>query len=87
MSPVRGSLLTGTIGSVSYTHLDVYKRQEYSLNENMRQCIDVILTRIISVIDIKAGMPQTILRKHNIQRAQYLYNDSIGIELQVLETL
>ena len=30
-------------------------------------------------------MPQTILRKHNIQRAQYLYNDSIGIELQVLE--
>lgn len=51
----------------------------------MRQCIDVILTRIFSVIDIKAGMPQTILRKHNIQRAQYLYNDSIGIELQVLE--
>ena len=51
----------------------------------MRQCIDVILTRIFSVIDIKAGMPQTILRKHNIQRAQYLYNNSIGIELQVLE--
>ena len=41
----------------------------------MRQCIDVILTRIFSVIDIKAGMPQTILRKQNIQRAQYLYND------------
>jgi len=53
----------------------------------MRQCIDVILTRIFSVIDIKAGMPQTILRKHNIQRAQYLYNDSIGIELQVLGTM
>ena len=47
----------------------------------MRQCIDVILTRIFSVIDIKAGMPQTILRKHNIQRAQYLYNDSIGKEI------
>ena len=51
----------------------------------MRQCVNVILTRIFSVINIKVGMPQTILRKHNIQRAQYLYNDSIGIELQVLE--
>ena len=66
-------------------HLTLPQRSEYSLNENMRQCIDVILTWIFSVIDIKAGMPQTILRKHNIQRAQYLYNDSIGIELQVLE--
>ena len=51
----------------------------------MRQCVNVILTRIFSVINIKVGMTQTILRKHNIQRAQYLYNDSIGIELQVLE--
>jgi len=51
----------------------------------MRQCIDVILTRIFSVIDIKIGMTQTVFRKQNIQRAQYLYNDSIGIELQVLE--
>ena len=51
----------------------------------MRQCVDVILTRIFSVINIKVGMTQTILRKQNIQRAQYLYNDSIGIELQVLE--
>ena len=51
----------------------------------MRLCVNVILTRIFSVINIKVGMPQTILRKHNIQRAQYLYNDSIGIELQVLE--
>ena len=33
----------------------------------MRQCIDVILTRIFSVIDIKAGMPQTILRKHTFR--------------------
>ena len=48
----------------------------------MRQCVNVILTRIFSVINIKVGMPQTILRKHNIQRAQYLYNHSIGIELQ-----
>ena len=51
----------------------------------MRQCVDVILTRIFSVINIKVGMTQTILRKQNIQRAQYLYNHSIGIELQVLE--
>ena len=51
----------------------------------MRQCVDVVLTRIFSVIDIKIGMPQTVFRKQNIQRAQYLYNDSIGIELQVLE--
>ena len=51
----------------------------------MRQCVNVILTRIFSVINIKVGMTQTILRKQNIQRAQYLYNHSIGIELQVLE--
>ena len=51
----------------------------------MRQCVDVILTRIFSVIDIKVGMTQTVLRKLNIQRAQYLYNHSICIELQVLE--
>ena len=51
----------------------------------MRQCVNVILTRIFSVINIKVDMTQTILRKQNIQRAQYLYNDSIGIELQVLE--
>lgn len=51
----------------------------------MRQCIDVVFTRIFSVIDIKIGMTQTILRKQNIQRAQYLYNYRIGIELQVLE--
>ena len=53
----------------------------------MRQCVNVILTRIFSVINIKVGMTQTILRKQNIQRAQYLYNHSIGIELQVLETM
>ena len=51
----------------------------------MRQCVDVILTRIFSVIDIKIGMTQTVFRKQNIQRAQYLYNHSICIELQVLE--
>ena len=51
----------------------------------MRQCVNVILTRIFSVINIKVDMTQTILRKQNIQRAQYLYNHSIGIELQVLE--
>ena len=51
----------------------------------MRQCVDVILTRIFSVINIKVGMTQTILRKQNIQRAQYLYNHSIGIELRFLK--
>ena len=51
----------------------------------MRQCVNVILTRIFSVINIKVGMPQTILRKHTIQRAQYQYNVRHGIELQVLE--
>ena len=34
-------------------HLTLPKDKKYSLNENMRQCIDVILTRIFSVIDIK----------------------------------
>lgn len=43
----------------------------------MRQCVDVVLTRIFSVIDIKIGMTQTVFRKQNIQRAQYLYNHSI----------
>ena len=51
----------------------------------MRQCVDVVLTRIFSVIDIKVGMTQTALRKQDIQRTQYLYNHSICIELQVLE--
>lgn len=51
----------------------------------MRQCVDVVLTRIFSVIDIKIGMTQTVFRKQNIQRAQYLYNHSICIELQILE--
>ena len=51
----------------------------------MCQCVDVVLTRIFSVIDIKVGMPQAVLRKQNIQRAQYLYNHRICIELQVLE--
>ena len=51
----------------------------------MRQCIDVVFTRIFSVIDIKISMPQTTLRKQNTQRAQYLYNYSICIKLQVFE--
>ena len=53
----------------------------------MRQCVNVILTRIFSVINIKVDMTQTILRKQNIQRAQYLYNHSIGIELLGKEIL
>ena len=51
----------------------------------MRQCVNVILTRIFSVINIKVDMTQTILRKQNIQRAQYLYNDRLVLNFRFLK--
>ena len=79
----------GTIGHVDHGKAKLTAAVITAIAANLaRKSVDDVnekLTRKYSVNTIKVAMPQTILRKHNIQRAQYLYNDSIGIELQVLE--
>ena len=47
---VRKRILKGKAGTVSYTHLDVYKRQEHTLKE-----VDVILWLVEPTTFIGAG--------------------------------
>ena len=56
-----------------------------ALTSRAKILVHSLLTKHPIVKLVTAFLTISLFRKQNIQRAQYLYNHSIGIELQVLE--